>query len=164
MTPGRRPEPVTLRPATADDGDLLLGWANEPSTRAASFRPERIGADAHRRWFLERLASPSARLLIGSAGTTPVGVLRLERDADGSVEIGISVADAVRGRGLGRELLSAGLASIRGDPAFAGRTLIARVRADNDVSIHLFLGAGFEAREQSLCHGIPCIVLEHSEP
>ena len=156
----RRPERVALRPATTDDSDLLLSWANEPSTRAASFRPQRIAAGVHRRWLAERLASPSVRLLIGAVDATPVGVVRIERDTHGSVEIGISVVEAARRQGLGRRLLAAGLDAVRDDPVFTGRTLVARVRADNKVSIRLFEGAGFEVREASLCHGLPCLVFE----
>lgn len=156
----RRAEDVEVRPATALDADLLLGWANDPATRATSFRPARIEAPAHRRWLADRLASPSTRLLIGYEGPRPVGHVRLERHPDGAVEISISIARDARGRGLGGSLLSAGLEAARRDVAFGVRTFVARVRVENDVSVGLFQRAGFGLRERSVCDGVPCLVFE----
>ena len=160
MTAARGLVTVGVRPATALDADLLLAWANDPTTRMASFRRKGIPATAHRRWLAEQLASPSTRLLIGYAGPTPVGHIRLERDPDGRVEIGISVAGEARGRGVGRSLLAAGLEAARLDAGFEVGTFVARVRVDNEASIGLFRGSGFALRERSICQGVPCLVFE----
>ena len=154
-----RPE-VTVRPATTRDSDLLLSWANDPATRARSFRPDPIGASAHERWLAERLGSPSSRLLIGLEGDTPIGQVRFDRHGDGAVEVGISVDNSARNRGLGRALLAAGLAAARADGSLGVRAFVARVRLDNDVSAALFRGAGFRLVEQSVCDGVPCLVFE----
>jgi RimJ/RimL family protein N-acetyltransferase len=151
---------VTVRPATTRDADLLLDWANDPATRAQSFRPDRIEAATHERWLAERLVSPSSRLLIGSEGSTPIGQVRFDRNPDGAVEVGISVAAGARNRGLGRALLDAGLAAVRLDDSFWVRVFVARVRRDNDASAALFRGAGFRFVEESACNGIPCLVFE----
>jgi RimJ/RimL family protein N-acetyltransferase len=111
MSVRRRPT-VSVRPATLDDSGRLLDWANDPVTRAASFRPDRIEPAAHERWLADRLASPTCRLMIGSEGSTPVGQIRFEMGLDGSAEIGISLAPTARGRGIGAALLAAGLTAV----------------------------------------------------
>jgi RimJ/RimL family protein N-acetyltransferase len=145
------------------DADLLLAWANDPTTRAQSFQPERINAATHERWLDERLSSSSSRLLIGLEGAVPIGQVRFDRGFDGAVDVGISVAAQARGRGLGRTLLAAGLAATRLDASLGVRTFVARIRLDNDASAALFRGAGFRLVEQSICNGIPCLVFELPE-
>jgi len=154
-------ETVHLRPATPLDADLLLTWANDPTTRAASFRTEQIDPVVHRAWLRERLASPTSRLYIGYQGADPIGQVRLERQAgEGAVEISISIARDRRGRGLGSALLAAGLEAGRRDAGLGGLIFIARVRTDNEASIKLFERAGFRLRDRASCRGVPCLVFE----
>jgi RimJ/RimL family protein N-acetyltransferase len=160
VNPDRESPGITVRRATTQDADLLLGWANDPATRAQSFQPDRIEVATHEAWLAERLASPSSRLLIGIEGSTPIGQVRFDRDPDGAAEVGISVADHARNRGLGRALLAAGLAAARVDGSFGVRTFVARIRLDNTVSAALFRGAGFSLVEESVCNGSPCLVFE----
>ena len=154
------PSSLTLRPATAADGPLLLEWANDPVTRAAGFQPEPIAADDHRRWLADRLASTSGRLLVGLEGDVPVGQIRLDRQRDGRVEIGIAVAAAVRGRGVGRTLLRLALDEARRDQGLAPVAFLARIRPDNATSIALFAGAKFRRIGMTEVRGMPCLVYE----
>ena len=151
---------VTVRPARTEDADLLLAWANDPVTRAASFSSAVIDRPDHLRWLAERLASPRTRLYIGELDGVPVGQVRFDLGPDGTAGGGISVAPAMRGRGLGRALLRAGVTAIWADPAFAGVTLVARVRVDNARSLRLFEGVGFRRRSTGTCDGAPCVTLE----
>jgi RimJ/RimL family protein N-acetyltransferase len=135
------PVGIRLRRAVASDADLLLEWANDPETRAASFHVERIVPEEHQRWLGARLASPSTVLWIGELDGRPIGQVRLELDPDGVAEVGISVAPAARGTGLGGRLLQTALTE-------AGRNLsisafVARVRPSNARSLALFAAAGF---------------------
>lgn len=134
---------ITVRSATAEDAQLLLDWANEPTTRAAGFHRDAIDPGSHRRWLTARLASPTSRLYIGLAEERPIGQVRLEGGPDGRVEVGISVATEARGRGVGHDLLRAGLEAGRADPDLRVDVFIARIRPDNAESIALFTGSGF---------------------
>jgi RimJ/RimL family protein N-acetyltransferase len=134
---------ITVRPATADDAELLLGWANDATTRASGFHPAPIDRVTHERWLAARLTSPHSRLYIGLEDGRPVGQVRLEAGPDCRVEVGISVAPEARGRGVGRELLTAGLAAGTADPDLDVDVFTARIRPANDASIALFTGAGF---------------------
>jgi RimJ/RimL family protein N-acetyltransferase len=150
---GRQPA-VRLRRVTASDADLLLAWANDPVTRAASFHPSPIDPAGHVRWLAARLASPETGFWIGeSADGLAVGQVRVEGE-----EVSISVAPDARGQGFGRVLLAAAVEE-------AGRTLpvermLARVRVDNPASLALFAGAGFVELVRGLCEGVPCVELE----
>jgi RimJ/RimL family protein N-acetyltransferase len=134
---------ITVRPATADDADLLLDWANDPTTRAAGYHREAIDEATHRRWLAARLASRTSRLYIGLDGERHIGHVRLESGPDGRVEVGISVAPEARGRGIGHDLLRAGLEAGRADPDLKVDVFVARIRPDNAASIALFTGSGF---------------------
>jgi RimJ/RimL family protein N-acetyltransferase len=150
---GRGPA-MRLRRATDADADLLLGWANDPATRAASFHPDPIDRVGHIRWLAARLASPTTAFWIGEdGGGRPIGQVRVEGE-----EISISVAPGARGQGFGRTLLAAAVDE-------AGRILpverlLARVRVDNPASLALFVGAGFAELSRGLCEGIPCVELQ----
>ena len=134
---------IRVRPATAEDRDLLLEWANEPDTRAAGFHRQPILPAEHDRWLAAQLAHPElGRIWIGLVGTDPFGVVRVERsDEEDLLIVSISVDRSYRGRGLSEQLLGAGIAAAR--EAFPGLRLRAWVRADNSRSVRLFSALGF---------------------
>jgi RimJ/RimL family protein N-acetyltransferase len=132
---------VTLRPARKDDEDRLLGWRNEPSTRAASLTHDEISADDHHAWFVRRLDDPACRLLIIEEDGRAVGQVRLDRTAPGVAYVSIGLADDARGRRLGREALR--LARNDAHHALQVRELRAMVRRGNDASLRAFRAAGY---------------------
>jgi RimJ/RimL family protein N-acetyltransferase len=135
-------ETIAIRAAADADADRLLGWSNDPLTRAAGFHVAPIAVDDHRAWFDGVLADPSrGRIWIGLEGSRPVGSVRVALTADGVLEVGIMLDAAARGTGRSRPLLEAGLAAAR--VAFPGRRFRAWIRADNAPSLALFAGAGF---------------------
>ena len=149
---------ITLRPASAADEALLLKWANDPATRAAGFRPALITPDEHHLWLSSRLSSEAGRLFIGMSQDGPIGQVRMDRDAEGRVEIGISVAPEARGRGIGKALLDAALQAASRDEDLAARAFIARIRPENPISQALFEGAGFRLLSATEVNGVPCLL------
>ena len=133
---------VSLRPAAAEDEALLLTWANDPGTRAASRRHDPIAAADHHRWLERRLASADdTRIWIGEADGLPIGVVRFERRAHDAFEVSITVAPEARGRGLARPLLEAGVSAARA--VFGQATILADILPGNEASVRLFTAAGF---------------------
>ena len=156
---GARPR-VEVRAATRADAALLFAWVNDPTTRANSFSPEQIGWSTHLAWLDDRLGSSGSRLYIGSLEDEPIGQVRFDLEPDGDVEVGITVAPQMRGRGVGRVLLEAGLAAVVAEGF--GLAVVARVRSDNPVSVSLFRAAGFDLAGESACAGMPCLVFRRS--
>lgn len=127
---------IELRPATADDGDLLLAWRSEPSTVAASFTAAAPRAEEHRSWLAAVLADPDRQLWIVEAGGEPVGQVRLDRAEGGAAEISVSIAEAARGRRLAAAAIVAACQR-------SGGAVVARIRPGNGASIAAFTAAGF---------------------
>jgi RimJ/RimL family protein N-acetyltransferase len=126
-----------LRPANADDAELLWLWRNDPTTRTQSRNTDPIAWRDHSRWFAETLAIPSTRLMIADRNGTPAGMIRFDRLDDGEgVQVNISVAPDLRGRGVGRAMLVAACAGVEGQ-------VMASVREDNERSRRLFERCGF---------------------
>jgi RimJ/RimL family protein N-acetyltransferase len=140
---------VALRPAAAEDEAMLLEWANDPGTRAASRSHEPIPPADHRRWLGRLLAIPDdARIWIGESDGLPIGVVRFERRGPDRVEVSITVAPDARGRGLARPLLEAGIVGARA--VFGGVQILADVLPGNDTSMRLFRAAGFQPMPMDL--------------
>ena len=131
---------LRLRPAEPGDWADLLVWRNDPHTRAMSRTSEAIEEAAHRRWFEQALADPARVLLIAELDGESVGVVRLDHGSD--TEISINLSPAHRGRGLGRRMLEAALAT-------TPERLTAWIKDENRASRRLFEQCGFELREVS---------------
>ena len=148
---------VVLRPAIPADRDLVLDWANDPVTRAASFHPEPIGTEAHATWYAARMAGLDDRLWIAELDGRPVGQVRAERSEHGEVEVGISVAPEARGRGLARPVLQAGMAAVARD--LRPTRFVAVIRPANVISLAVFRGEGFTEVTRTERDGLPGLVL-----
>lgn len=114
--------------------------------------PDEVALEDHERWLERKLGDPSCELWIGEHEGEPVGQVRFDTVAAGTVEVSISVDPDHRGARLGLSLLEAGI-DIRKLPA---ATLRAVVRDENKASRRLFKRAGFTETGRSG----PAIVLE----
>jgi RimJ/RimL family protein N-acetyltransferase len=145
VSPPAPPPPVTLRPATAADCDLIWAQRNEETARAASVSTDPIPLSDHRSWYARALTDPCIVLLVPEdvASGTPLGHIRLTRaspDAD-CATISIVVDLAARGRGVG-------LAMLRATTAWACHqdglhAILALIRPDNAASVLAFERAGY---------------------
>jgi RimJ/RimL family protein N-acetyltransferase len=141
---------VTVRPATWDDRELLLGWANDPITRANSFDPRPIERDEHLGWLRRTLDDPEKRIYVGLVGSAPYGVVRFEpRDAD-LAEVSITLDPSFRGRGLAAPLLEVGRARYLAERG--PRRVLAQVKSANEASLRAFERAGY--REARRANGV----------
>lgn len=133
---------LRLRPATADDSELLLAWRNDPVTRASAFSSAPISAEEHADWLARKLSDPRSLILIAELGGRPVGQVRLDAVSDEVAEMDVGVAPDDRGRGIGGAAL---VAAAREAPARLGvRRLRALVKLENEASLRAFRAAGFE--------------------
>ncbi len=143
-----------LRAARADDGDLLFAWTNELRTCGIALSgSEPLERVAHDAWFRARLDDPERRIWIVEHVDAPVGVVRLDREADRTAEtVAVSVYIAREGRRLG--LASAAIERALRDAAHerGALTAVARVRPENTASLRLFETLGFTPAEEHADH------------
>lgn len=131
--------PTYLRPARAEDEQLLLTWANDKLVRANAFDPRPIAPQDHHRWLSSRLADPTnCRLLVAETSSgIPLGQVRFDR-RDQAWVIDYSVAPQFRGRGLGKAILQAAIGQMK-----PGETIVGEVLANNLASHKVFQSLGF---------------------
>ncbi len=137
---------LQLRAVTMDDAKLLWTWANDPEVRASAFNQSAIAWEEHVAWLGAKLQDANCCLLLASDESgEPVGQIRFDVCGD-EAEIDVSVAAAVRGRGLASQLITAGVSY-----ASAARPSLkvfrASVKNANRRSSRAFVRAGFEPVE-----------------
>ena len=123
------PDRAAFRPALSADGDLLVMEAREPLPAFYRFLYGTVGRDYHWTdrcaWSDEQLRDHLARsttaLLVLYARGTPAGYLELDaapHDGEAGTEVAyFGLFPAFQGRGLGKHLLSAGVARAFDDGA-----------------------------------------------
>ena len=138
---------IILRKATMEDALLLLVWRNDPETRKQSFKDDIVALENHLEWLARVIATPERILFIVEHEGVPAGTIRADKDVDGSSEISWTVALEMRGKGIGKAMLTAACEIIEGD-------LTAKVKTENKPSISMAESAGFalEREEVDVLH------------
>jgi len=137
---------LQVRPATADDAQLLFDGRNAEAVRRWSLETGVIEWSSHQQWLAASLHNAQRLLLIAEADDGPVGVLRY--DLRGlEAEVSIYLFEERIGLGWGRALLARGEAfAINHWPQL--RAITAQVLPANQPSLKVFREAGFT---QSAC-------------
>lgn len=131
-----------LRRAQRHDAELVHRWRNHPAIRDVSRNAEPIAYEDHRRWMDRVIADPHRHLFVGMVGSRPVGVLRLDDDAQARcTEVSLFLDPGLQGLGLGPFLLRAGEQACGPKPA--GWRYVATVLDRNPASRRLFTAAGY---------------------
>jgi len=132
---------LSLRPATADDGERLLEWRNDPHTRAMAVVQAAVERAVHARWLATRLNDADTLLTIAEEDGEPVGTVRLDRHGRDEAELSITIAPAARGRGLARLAIELGVEHAHRE--WGVTRVTARIRPENTASLRAFAAAGF---------------------
>jgi RimJ/RimL family protein N-acetyltransferase len=132
---------VRLRAVTPEDCERTFGWANDPATRAASFRSAPIERAEHERWFRGSLDSPVRALLIAELEGAAIAVVRFDYSESNGTELSLTLAPERRGQGLSLPVLQAAVRRARNEGL---ARLVARIRPANERSIRSFTRAGFQ--------------------
>lgn len=143
---------LTLRRATPDDCKMYWEWANAPSVRKASFSSDPIPWSRHVEWFTSTLRNPNCELLVAADATgQPIGQIRFEVAKPDEAKVGVSIAEAFRGRGYGVALIEQGVAAFLA--ARPVRVVHAYIKETNQASVRAFEKAGFERHGVELVQG-----------
>ncbi|MBI3444099.1 MAG: GNAT family N-acetyltransferase [Magnetospirillum sp.] len=143
---------MEFRRAEDRDAADLLAWRNDPATIASSLTGKGVAAADHYPWLARILADSGYILMIAEQAGESLGMVRFDRDGDGSWEVGINLNPAARGRGLALAILAGAI-----EAAFAGRPrppLTAQVRQSNPASWKIFQRCGFEVDRIEDCVGV----------
>ena len=146
------------RIATAADSRLYFDWANDPDTRQQSFNSAPIPLDAHEAWFTRKVADPNALMLIVETEMgEPIGQVRLEKQPDNEVIVGVSLDKAFRGRGLASQLILEACEVCQ--EKWGDVPISAYIKPDNQPSIRAFERAGFVYSHESRKFGVDSVCL-----
>lgn len=146
---------LELKEATPEQAKLTFEWANDEETRKQSFTTEEIPWETHEKWYKDSLAGNKRKLFVAYYGEVPVGLFRIDFMGENEAEISYSVARAYRRRGYGAEIIRAGEKLVK--DRFAGiKTLVAKVKPENEASRRIFTGLGYE--ESALEQEIPMVI------
>ena len=129
-------ENLYLRPASCEDEDLLLIWANNPEVRQNSFQTKMITVEEHKKWFRRMMEDPREIQYILMSDGVPAGQVRISCNG-GTAEINYSISADFRGRGYGEKLIQLVRQEVVRDyPEI--RTLIGKVKPGNVASEKCF--------------------------
>lgn len=133
---------LTFRRADASDAMDVLAWRNDPASVAASLSPGMVAVDAHLAWFAMAVADPARILMIAESGGARIGMVRFDRNSDGTWRVSINLDPRRREQGFGKPTLGGAIAA-----AFGTRQpeLEAEIRDDNAASRSIFAACGFAA-------------------
>jgi UDP-2,4-diacetamido-2,4,6-trideoxy-beta-L-altropyranose hydrolase len=132
---------LELRRTVESDCEVFWEWANDPETRAASFRSNGISWEDHVKWFRAKLADPKAILYTATnKKSLPVGEVRYQIEGKRAV-LSISLGERFRGCGWGQRILAVGTERLFEDSQV--EFIEAYVKPANKASLKLFEGAGF---------------------
>jgi RimJ/RimL family protein N-acetyltransferase len=126
-----------LRLATEADLSELLRWRNDPETRRFRNDPRLIEPDEHAAWLKRRQQSHNRVYIYEYAGQ-PAGNITLDVSERG-YELGWIIAPEWRGRGIGKAMVIAALATMPSD-----RRIWCKMREDNVASSRLAESCGFQ--------------------
>ncbi|MDY7034796.1 MAG: GNAT family N-acetyltransferase [Thermodesulfobacteriota bacterium] len=134
---------ITLRRATEEDCEIIFQWRNHPKVRHYFFDSSELSYSEHKKWFEESLKRDDRIILIAHNDSTPLGVLRFDSiETDENIaEIDIYVAPELQGQGFGKMILSEGENWAIKNTRI--KSLLARVREENQASVKMFRHCGF---------------------
>lgn len=132
---------LVLRLAEPADSADLLAWRNDPVTRANSRNTDEVAPASHEAWLRGALADANRRLWIAERGGTKLGTVSAVRAPDDAVELSVTVAPAMRGKGQAAGMIRAAVAETA--VIWPGAAIRAVVRVGNGASRKLFERCGF---------------------
>jgi len=149
---------IATRLATGQDAVPIWEWRNDPVTRQNSLGTDGVQWEEHQSWLKRQLTDPAVRLyMLDDQEHGPVAQVRYVRHDESCAEVHITVAPAVRGRGVGTRALRLTLPLAMWSLQVSRVTAL--IKADNKASLRAFGGAGFVVEQEREFRGSRCVVL-----
>ena len=134
---------INLRRAKEEDCKLIYDWRNHPKVREFFFDTGEINYSAHKKWFSNSLERNDREILIAYEDNKPLGVIRFDflKSEPLTAEIDIYVAPELHDKGWGKKILTEGENWVKKNTQI--KSLLARVREENQASVKMFRHRGF---------------------
>ncbi len=144
--------PISLRPATMDDRDVVFHWRNDPFVVAHGSFLREIEWEEHKKWFQETVLGSSRKMFIVLHEDNPIGQVRFDRQSEREAVLSVYLLQPFIGRGWGVLAIRMGSAAIFG--TWDIDRIVACVRHDNLSGRSAFLKAGFQEEDAAgVCPG-----------
>ena len=127
---------LQLRKITESDAQLLFLWANDEDVRNNAINTHKIKWEDHINWFNKKLQSANTYMFIGFLQDEPVGQIRFDKEDEHYI-IDYSVAKIHRGKGLGTDIVKAGI-KILSEAICKPFAIAAQVKGENIASAKVF--------------------------
>lgn len=139
---------MILRDATREDAALIFDWRNDEASRKASESSDPLDWLEHCEWLQSRLETFSSEKVFMAEEHEghPVAYGRIWHKAKNIATISICVDPALRGHGIGTQVIELLRDKIIKDK----RTPVAIIKDTNLVSQKAFIKNGFKLRKQRL--------------
>ena len=133
---------LKIRNAKEEDCKYLFDLRNHLLVRKASFNPNKIDYETHKRWFAKTFDNPNKKIFI-ALNKTPqkIGMVRFDKE-ENSAKISIAISPDMHGKGYGTKLLSQGCNKYL-KKELTVKFITAEIKKDNIASIKAFTKAGF---------------------
>lgn len=139
MNPNK--ENLFLRLAEPCDMQLLFQWANDETVRNNAFHTDKITMEEHCKWFMNLLKDDNQRQYILISDKEPVGQCRISIEGDIGI-ISYSIALEKRGFGYGKAMIRFLQQKVYEELPHI-KTLVAKIKPSNMVSVYCFKKNGF---------------------
>lgn len=137
---------LNIRSALITDLVIYFNWVNEKVVRKNSFNSKKITLYDHKKWYLNKLKSKNAHLLIFEKESIPIGQIRFDIK-DNIAHVDYSIDKKHRGKGFGGILLKMGIEHIINDLEIKNIVSFkAEVKTSNISSIKIFENNGFKKK------------------
>jgi UDP-2,4-diacetamido-2,4,6-trideoxy-beta-L-altropyranose hydrolase len=127
---------LELRKIVESDAQLIFEWANDDEVRSNAINTHKINWEDHINWFDKKLQSADTYVFIAFLHDEPVGQIRFDKENE-DYTVDYSIAKNHRGKGLGTEIVKAGiktLSEIINKPF----RVVAQVKEENIASAKVF--------------------------
>jgi len=136
---------ISLRKVKSEDAKLIFDWANDSSTREASFSSKQIDWGSHCAWFENKCTDSDCFFYIAlNNENSPVGQVRFEAKNTDEAIISVSVDPEFRGKGYGSLLICEGVKQLLEESKF--NKVHAFIKRTNKASCQAFVKSGFNNR------------------
>lgn len=147
---------IRLRTAKWQDCEQIWQWANESTTRQASFQSNPIPWEEHVQWFQQKLADEHSEFWLAiDAQDCPIGQVRFDPVSPEVFQISLSVDPDYRNQGLGVEILKMAVLQIFQNPTILA--ISAWIKPENLASIRTFEMVQFSKIGTEYNNGYPAL-------